>query len=406
MSSAALRECCAADLSQPFSGSLAIRVDVLSLRDHPQPGLFSSARIPASSSALLLFSMSSESFFHVAIVGGGACGLAVLIQIVERGSPGTRVIILEKQASVGPGLAYSSACVGTRVNMHAKSMSLYANDTEHFARWLKTNPSNTPLSTGGDEFPPREHFGEYLKETMSKVIEDARSRDVHVVVRQTEVIDMKKHPRHWAIHSSDDTVIEATDVVLAVGNHMSQIYKHLNDKPLYFSNPWPNSRLTGEIPKTASIAILGSRLTAIDEVLYLTDRGYTGQIYLLSRSGQLPKVQAVASKRHARVFAMYNLARELENNPRGAIITLVRRLHEEMVLTKPSAKKQSWVQSLPPVLPPDDMTSSFRQDVEAAARGDVPGQTILRETAFVIERYWQCLDVHSRHTFMKEYMST
>lgn len=42
--------------------------------------------------------------FDIAVVGGGACGIAVLMQIIQKAQPGLRVALIEKSPSVGLGL--------------------------------------------------------------------------------------------------------------------------------------------------------------------------------------------------------------------------------------------------------------------------------------------------------------
>lgn len=74
------------------------------------------------------------------------------------------------------------------------------------------------------------------------------------------------------------------------------------------------------------MCILESRLTAIDEAVFMAENGHTGPINLVSRFGQLPKVQGplVPFER------TLDVARELEETRAGAMIILVRRLQEEI----------------------------------------------------------------------------
>src|ERR1700712_663482 len=98
----------------------------------------------------------------IAICGGGACGLAVVLGFLEEGKRGSRSIgsiyIYEKRTEVGPGLAYSEDCGNAIMNMEAKTMGLYAHDPLHFSRWVKT----THPEFDGVRYPPRSLYGEYL----------------------------------------------------------------------------------------------------------------------------------------------------------------------------------------------------------------------------------------------------
>ena len=65
-------------------------------------------------------SIHASRLVDIAIVGGGASGLAVAIQLLDRVKQGkiiNSITMIEKRASVGPGLAYSEACTGSIVNM-------------------------------------------------------------------------------------------------------------------------------------------------------------------------------------------------------------------------------------------------------------------------------------------------
>ncbi|PYH41585.1 uncharacterized protein BP01DRAFT_394943 [Aspergillus saccharolyticus JOP 1030-1] len=94
----------------------------------------------------------------IVIVGAGASGISVLLHLVEKARHGKvlpLITIIEKDKRFGPGLAYSSFCSGTIINMQADTMGLYFNDPKHFSRWRQE------LSSG--PFPSRDIYGQYLK---------------------------------------------------------------------------------------------------------------------------------------------------------------------------------------------------------------------------------------------------
>jgi uncharacterized NAD(P)/FAD-binding protein YdhS len=95
----------------------------------------------------------------VVIIGGGASGLAVAIQLIERvkiGKSLNSITLIEKGGSVGTGLAYSEACSNSIVNMHSDTMGLCPINPLQFSHWVhevSPNLSNIP-------FPSRVQYGQ------------------------------------------------------------------------------------------------------------------------------------------------------------------------------------------------------------------------------------------------------
>ncbi|WP_353682915.1 FAD/NAD(P)-binding protein [Mesorhizobium sp.] len=57
--------------------------------------------------------------------------------LLRSGNAGLEVTIVEKRASLGRGLAYSTDLPEHVLNVRAANMSAFADDPDHFARWLK-----------------------------------------------------------------------------------------------------------------------------------------------------------------------------------------------------------------------------------------------------------------------------
>ena len=71
----------------------------------------------------------------------------------------------------------------------------------------------------------------------------------------------------------------------------SDVYPGLRGSPGYSPSPWPHPT----IPKAASVAIIGTGLSAVDAVKQLFAEGHTGPVTLASRGGRLPAVKASAA---------------------------------------------------------------------------------------------------------------
>lgn len=227
---------------------------------------------------------------NIVVIGGGASGLAVILQLVKRfraGKPVRRIILIEKNDEAGPGLAYSPACTGTILNMPKAMMGLYPDNPNHFNEWK--NDPNLKL------YPFRESYGDYLRAMWSQSVEEVRQMGGEISFIQDEVQDINRDDdgTFTLTLAKNAKTLFAKDVVLAVGNFTVTANPHLSELPGYFPSPWPTSRLRS-IPADAPVIILGSRLSAIDAANALVDGGHRGSITFMSRSGRLPKVQGPA----------------------------------------------------------------------------------------------------------------
>ncbi|RWP02672.1 MAG: hypothetical protein EOQ99_22470 [Mesorhizobium sp.] len=88
----------------------------------------------------------------VAIVGGGASGVLMPAHLLRSGNAGLEITIIEKRASLGRGLAHSTDLPEHVLNVRAANMSPFADDPDHFARWLKAR--NIPIDHPTTYFAP------------------------------------------------------------------------------------------------------------------------------------------------------------------------------------------------------------------------------------------------------------
>ncbi|CAF9917901.1 hypothetical protein IMSHALPRED_003778 [Imshaugia aleurites] len=333
----------------------------------------------------------------VVVIGGGACGVAVVTQLIERVKQGRMlrsITLVEKSKKIGPGLAYSDACVGTILNMHASTMGIYADDPEHFTRWMgKHLPSLKDMS-----FPPRHIYGIYLSSVLDSVGKDATQLGVVFRVVDDETADLNPVDAHLDVILARGTKIQTPSVVLAFGNFLATVHQELVGSPGFFSPAWPLDRLR-VIPSGASVSILGSGLTAIDVAIFLAENGHKGSITFVSRNGRLPKVQGIASP-YQRRYILHSLARDVETSEGGALGKVISTIKREIeILDGNKHYKWSKIKVL------QDPLEEFRADITSAENGLVSWQSIIKATAPVIERYWNCMTLMEKENFLREHMS-
>ena len=98
----------------------------------------------------------------IAIVGGGVAGTLTAMQLL-RASASVRVVLINQDATIGRGVAYSTSSRSHLLNVPAARMSAFPDDPDHFLRWarMRLGPA-----TPNDAFLPRQLYGEYVAELL------------------------------------------------------------------------------------------------------------------------------------------------------------------------------------------------------------------------------------------------
>jgi uncharacterized NAD(P)/FAD-binding protein YdhS len=106
--------------------------------------------------------------FSVAIIGGGFSGAILAAQLLRCGDPSMSVVVVEKNSSVGRGLAYGTECHSLLLNVRARNMSAFPDDPNHFLRWAQ---SNHDPGTGPGSFLPRAVYGSYVHAVLGESVQ-------------------------------------------------------------------------------------------------------------------------------------------------------------------------------------------------------------------------------------------
>lgn len=209
---------------------------------------------------------------HILIVGGGASGLILAAHLLRDPDPALRLTIVEKRPRLGQGVAYETPHDSHLLNTRVGAMSAYADDADHFHRWL----SAQGVAADRQAFVPRHLYAGYLA---ALVAGDARLR-----WERRECVALSATAQGVAATLANDTAIIAQAAVLATGHLLAWTP---DSGALPDGDPWlapppadPDSR----------VLILGTGLTMVDRVMRLLDAGHRGEIVILSRRGLLPRV--------------------------------------------------------------------------------------------------------------------
>lgn len=228
----------------------------------------------------------------IAVVGGGFAGTLTAIHLIRSAAmiAEMRVVLINRTATIGPGVAYSVSSPALLLNVPAARMSALPDDPDHFLRWARTRLGP---AVAGDAFLPRGLYGAYL----SELFEDACGRAARGALRcvRAAAIDVEADSQP-VVTLSDGQRVAAERVVMARGHSLprhppvaagTEFYRSRR----YLRTPWSSAGLDA-VERDADVLLIGSGLTMYDVVLLLRERGHRGTILVLSRSGLMPRCHA------------------------------------------------------------------------------------------------------------------
>lgn len=237
--------------------------------------------------------------FAVAIIGGGFAGAALAAQLLRQSPGNTSVVLVERGARIGRGVAYGTACAQHLLNVPAKNMTAYPGDPEHFLRWARLN-HDANVKPG--DFLPRQVYGRYIAFVLQREVECHPGQFQRV---QDEAVSVTYAGGMAEIQLRAGEILFAGKVVLALGNFPPGDPRLPGKTPHsqhYVSDPWAPAALENVFrgqdqegysddysEKDQSVLLVGSGLTSVDVAMALRARGFKGTIHLLSRRGLLPQ---------------------------------------------------------------------------------------------------------------------
>lgn len=213
----------------------------------------------------------------VTIIGGGASGVLLAAHLLRSPDTDIRVTLIERRGQFGQGLAYSASQRDHKVNVPARGMSAFADDPEHFWRWLQTR--GYPSSQGAWVFVPRRLYGAYLEHVLREAGQSTLGR---LIVLSEEAVAVHEGRTGIETVLANGTSLVSHSAVLAVG-HETQPARGRGIAVRVGSD-----RDTPLDPD-AVVVILGSGLSMVDAWLSLADAEHKGPITVVSRNGLLPK---------------------------------------------------------------------------------------------------------------------
>lgn len=229
--------------------------------------------------------MTTEAGSAFVQIGRGPTGTALARQLLPGLPAGTRYVVIDRDPE-SPQLPFGTPEPTHLINTRAEKSSLNLADPGEYHHWL------TEQADGGEpvaEFPARALFGRYVRNMFDRAVKEATAAGVAVDSVTDDVVRVTPgDTQRWRVETASGRVFGTDRVMICVGMlPQSDPFPEIAGAPGYFTDPWQ----LPELPPTARVAVIGTRLTAIDTVLTLLARGHTGPIVLASRSGRLPRLR-------------------------------------------------------------------------------------------------------------------
>ena len=194
---------------------------------------------------------------------------------------GIESVLIDGSGREGQGVAYSTQEPAHVLNVRAEVMSAWADDLEHFVRAAESEGDTRR------DFVQRQQFGRYLRTILKEAVEAGL-----VQVARHQAISAEPSASGWSVRLDDGERVDASALVLALGNQPPEPLPFGQHSARVINNPWGGEALAAVEDLASShedVLLVGTGLTMVDAVLSLDAAGHRGRIVGLSRRGLIPR---------------------------------------------------------------------------------------------------------------------
>lgn len=231
------------------------------------------------------------------IIGCGAAATLLLAELAATLNSPLDIYLIDNNPSTPLGLAYSVNYPAFTLNVAAKRMGAYISKPDDFYQWLLNKPGRwrdlhpdfSNVNFEPDDFVPRMIYAEYLREVFScslSLLEQNGSCIVQLKEWVVEVAPLADEGDGRVCVSAQQQKILADIVVFATGNHSARQIMREDDHSFY--SPYEDVFLKQDWRSVDNVAVIGSGLSMVDAVQFISSQGFSGKFQIFSRHGLLP----------------------------------------------------------------------------------------------------------------------
>ncbi|WP_169449759.1 FAD/NAD(P)-binding protein [Lacticigenium naphthae] len=230
----------------------------------------------------------------VAIIGLGVSGLSVLREYICAQEHEDLEIIVFDEENLGTGLPYQKDDKSLLLNQTSATMSMDPINPLGFVDWLD---ETLEIQDASGHHIPRTIYGQYLRDYLNKLIQKGNITFVPKKVSDLTIIGENE----YKVSCKNDSY-KVNAIHLCTGHFPYKDPYGLKGKTEYIHQPYPvESRLFPLLGKDVNrLAIVGTGLTALDIMLYVSKTNKDIQIHFISLDGAFTSVRGniVFSKLH------------------------------------------------------------------------------------------------------------
>lgn len=225
---------------------------------------------------------------HIAIIGMGISGSAILTayvkELANKQHHNVRIDCYDISESFGRGLPFRDDSSYALVNTRTSDITYDYEQPGEYEDWL-INEAN--IEGEIPEYTSRALFGEYLRNrTMTQI----QSLDATIHYETIEDINWLSETQQWELISDTAQSRQYDRVHLCCGTLPVHDPYNLTGHSQYISSPYPLNNLTNEISIKNRVVVIGTSLTAVDIIKYLTKERQVQSTFAFSRQNYFPTV--------------------------------------------------------------------------------------------------------------------
>ncbi len=241
----------------------------------------------------------------ITIIGAGSTALSFLhyyLQQIDEGIALPKTIyLIEKRSIFGPGMAYEADLPLNLLNTKTGFITPFHDKPGDFFNWLQSNKEMlvqySHMRLDKDGYAPRPLFGLYLQRQMTSLVKAAAARMVHIIQINAECKDVHCSESDYIVTTDCNLTLRSDYVFFFCGTMLAKTSQAVSQSGMVLTSPYPVRKLPSQISPSASVGIIGARLSCIDAWLVgLMEQGHQGMIRIHSRSGYFPSVRGTQGR--------------------------------------------------------------------------------------------------------------